>query len=192
MHRFIPIISWVALLAITNAVSAADRKRVLCFGDSITAGGQWVAEVGTHEFIETINAGRPGRKAAQAKKELAVYLDQYPDLDKIILFLGVNDLPARDTRPGDVKVASCVANMSAAIDLALTRFKPEGIILVAPCNVNPDTMNAMNRKKGYHVTPPLLVKIECDYKALAKEKGVLFLSLLNVVSKGNYMDGLHP
>jgi len=108
------------------------------------------------------------------------------------MFLGVNDLPARDKRPGDVKVAACVTNMSEAIDLAMTHFKPKDIILVAPCNVNPKTMSAVNLRKGYHVTPPLLAKLEEEYKALAKNKGIRFVSLLNVVSKENYKDGLHP
>ena len=125
MHRSIPIISLVALLAITNAVSAADHQRVLCFGDSITESGKWVALIGADEATETINAGKGGRKAAQAKADLAGSLAQHAELDKIILFLGVNDLPARDRRPGDIKVAGCVANMSKAIDLALTRFKPQ-------------------------------------------------------------------
>jgi lysophospholipase L1-like esterase/dienelactone hydrolase len=176
----------------TSVVHAADSKRVLCFGDSITAGGQWVAEVGAQGSFETINAGKPGRKAAQAKTELAGYLNQYSNLDKIIMFLGVNDLPARDKRPGAVKVKACVTNMREAIDLALTRFKPEDIVLVAPCNVNPDRMSSVNLEKGYDVTPPLLAKLEIEYKALARKKGVLFCSLLNVVSKENFKDGLHP
>jgi lysophospholipase L1-like esterase len=182
----------ILMLAMTIVINTIDAKRILCFGDSITANGEWVAEVGTHEYIETINAGRSGRKAAQAKKELAGYLEKYADLDKIIMFLGVNDLPARDNRPGDEKIAACVTNMSAAIDLALTRFKPKDIILVAPCNVISDSMNSVNREKGYHITPPLLAKMEKQYKILAKEKGISFLSLLNVVSKENYKDGLHP
>lgn len=187
IHVFIQII-----LAFTIIFNTGYSKRILCFGDSITEYGEWVAEVGKHESFETINAGRSGRKASQAKKELAFYLDKYSDLDMIIMFLGVNDLPARDTRPGDIKVAACVDSMGSAIDLALTRFKPADIILVAPCNVNPDSMSSVNREKGYHITPPLLAKMEKQYKILAETRGIQFFSLLNVVSKENYKDGLHP
>jgi len=67
------------MLVATYAAGAADsKKRVLCFGDSITATGTWVASVGSDPAIETINAGKSGRKAAEAKKPLAVYLKAYP------------------------------------------------------------------------------------------------------------------
>jgi len=194
MNRLAHIISLTTILAITTVVNAEDAapQRILCYGDSITAGGKWVTTVGAHESFVMINAGRNGRKAARAKKDLIPYLEKHSNLDKIIIFLGVNDLPARDKRPGDVKVAGCISNISEAIDLAMTRFQSKEIILVAPCNVNPDTMSTQNRTKGYHVTPPLLAKLEKGYKALAAKKGIRFVSLLNVVSKENYKDGLHP
>ena len=192
MNLFAHMIGLVVMLVMVPVTHAGDAKRILCFGDSITAGGKWVSTVGTYSSFETINAGLGGRKAAQAKEALAGYLAKHLKLDKIIMFLGVNDLPSRDPRPGDVKVAACVTNMSAAIDMALEVFKPKDIILVAPCNVNPDTMNAVIRKKGFDITPPLLAKLEVEYKALAQKKGISFISLLNVVSKNNYKDGLHP
>lgn len=192
MNIIIKTITQILILVLTMFFNPENPTRILFYGDSITANGEWVAEVGKNESIETINAGRSGRKAAQAKEELAPYLNKYADLDVIIMFLGVNDLPARDKRPGDVKVAACADSMSAAIDLALTRFKPENIILVAPCNVNPNTMSDVNLQKGYQVTPPLLAKMEKEFEKLAKVKGIDFFSLLNVVSKENYKDGLHP
>ena len=192
MFKQISILLLALQVASVHAADTNENKRVLCFGDSITAVGEWVARVGTDPGIETINAGKGGRKAAQAKAALADYLKRFSDLDAIIMFLGVNDLPARDKRPGDVKVAACVENMRATVDLALTRFKARDIILVAPCTVNPATMNAVNLKKGYDITPPLLEQMAEAYEALAEEKGLSFISLLNVVSKENYKDGLHP
>jgi acyl-CoA thioesterase I len=192
MSRFLRILFCLVLTGSALSSNTAKAQRILCFGDSITAKGEWVETVGKKTGFETINAGKSGRKAAEAKEALKTYLSMYPDLDKIILFLGVNDLPARDPRPGDVKVAACVANISDAVELALTRFKPKDIILVAPCTVNPTTMNSINREKGYHVTPPLLAKMEKDYQALAEAKGISFLSLFEVVSPENYKDGLHP
>ena len=175
-----------------NPVPAATGRRILCFGDSITQNGGWLATVAESCSVEMINAGRNGRKAAEAKTDLVACLDEHADLDRIIMLLGVNDLPARDKRPGEVKVAACVACMSKAIDFALTRFKPEDIVLVAPCGVNVDNMSEMNLEKGYQVIAPLLARMEVGYRALAFEKGVLFLSLLNVVSQTNLQDGLHP
>lgn len=194
MKEIANIISVSVMLAAHASVAAeasADLK-VLCYGDSITRKGEWVATVGAHKYFATINAGRSGRKAAQAKKQLAPYLKKYQNLDKIIMILGVNDLPARDKRPGDEKVDICTTGMSEAIDLALQYVKPQDIVLIAPCNVNPDTLSSINIEKGFQVTPPLLKKLEESYKALAERKGIRFASLLNVVSKENYKDGLHP
>lgn len=53
-------------------------------------------------------------------------------------------------------------------------------------------MSEVNLSKGYDAAPPLLVQLEAGYKELARKKGVQFLSLLNVVGKDNYKDGLHP
>jgi lysophospholipase L1-like esterase len=95
--------------------------------------------------------------------------------------------------------------MGRAIDRALETLPPKDVILVAPCNVDPETMRqphpsdpAMtarrerNLKKGYDACPPILEQLEVAYQELAREKGVPFLSLLRVVSKENLPDGLHP
>ena len=173
-------------------VKQVHTKRILCFGDSITAYGEWVQEVGNLDSFSTINAGRGGRRAVQARAELAPYLNQYPDLDLLLVFLGVNDLPARDPRPADVKIAECVDSIAAAIDLALHYFEPKDIVLIAPCNVNPALMDSINLAKGYDITPPLLARMEQQYQLLAAKKGISFLSLYPVVHPENYKDGLHP
>ena len=173
-------------------LASDEIPRILCYGDSITHRGTWLSSVENEIDVKMINAGMSGRRAAQAATQLAPYLQQYADLDRIVLFLGVNDLPARDKRPGDEKVAGCVADMNEAIDLALTRFEPNDIILVAPCTVNPETMSSVNLEKGYQVTPPLLEQLEKEYQALAQQRKISFMSLLHVVSKENYLDGLHP
>ena len=180
------------IAATTLHAKDPESRRILCYGDSITAGGKWVKTVDEHKSFEAINAGRAGRRAAWAEKQLKPYLQEHEDLDMIVLFLGVNDLPSRDKRPGDAKVEGCVADMARTIDLAMTRFRPEDIILVAPCGVNPDAMSEVNLKKGYDATLPLLEKLEKEYKALAERKGTRFLSLFHVVSRGNFKDGLHP
>lgn len=166
--------------------------RVLCLGDSITQNGGWVGELDESSQFAIINAGLSGRRASQAREALAAAIAEHPEAERLVLFLGVNDLPGRDPRPGEVKVAEVVRNMESALDLALTRFRRSDIVLVAPCNVNPETMSKVNLAKGYQVTPPLLADLERDYQLLALKKGVWFLSLLRVVSPENYRDGLHP
>lgn len=181
------------ILAVLSCSNKDNVERILCFGDSITAKPDgWVMTVNNSPFYETINCGRNGRRAVGCVSELAPYLEKHSDIDKIMIFLGVNDLPARDKRSADIKVALCVSGIEEAIDLALTRFKSKDIILVAPCGVNPATMSEINLKKGYQITQPILVQLESAFKILAEKKDIQFLSLLNVVSKENYLDGLHP
>jgi len=182
----------VSVSSLISSDPVVASQRILCFGDSITKAGGWVERVGENSAFETINAGYSGRQAQGSEKYLAEYLKKYSDLDQLILFLGVNDLPARDKRPDEEKLSACVNAMEKTIDLALKSFEPKHIILVAPCTVNPKTMSPKNINQGYHLTPPLLMELEARYKGLAQKKGVSFVSLLDVVSSGNYLDGLHP
>ncbi len=51
MIRFVHMIILAAMLALTMVACAADAKpeRILCYGDSITEEGKWVAIVGAHK-----------------------------------------------------------------------------------------------------------------------------------------------
>jgi len=106
--------------------------------------------------------------------------------------LGVNDLPARDPRPDDKKVASCLANIQKALDLALEHFHPGAIILVAPPGIDAEGLDSVNRKKGYASVPPMLKQLEAGLEQLAGANGVQFVSLQNTLRPGQYVDGLHP
>jgi len=187
----------VAILTVAAAIESGETQRILCVGDSITAAkGGWVKKLEAMDGFETLNGGRSGQRATRAKEQLTVALAKAQKAgfkaDRVLLFLGVNDLPARDKRPGDVKVGICVDGMNRAIDLALKHFKPQSIIVLAPCDVNDKEMNKVNLGKGYQKAKPLLVKLEERYRELAKKRGVRFHSLLKVVDQGNYTDGLHP
>jgi lysophospholipase L1-like esterase len=187
--------------------SAAERpQRVLCIGDSITAAdGSWAAIVGEHPEIDTINAGKGGRQTGAAADTFQAAVDAGEDFDRVIFFLGVNNLPGRDPRPADRKLAGCVADMGRAIDLALRTLDPQDVILVAPCSVNPTIMRQpsetdprmsqrreRNLKKGYDICQPILAELEAEYRKLAATKRVRFVSVLEAVSPGNFPDGLHP
>lgn len=190
-HRFGMAAAFALCMAAASATVAQEVQRVLCIGDSITAAADgWVAMVGANDKIDTINAGAGGRQTWRAAETFEKNVQQ--EFDRVVFFLGVNNLPARDTRPMDEKVAICVTTMGQGIDAALTKLKPKDVILVAPCGVNAETMSPLNRAKGYHVCQEGLEKLEVAYKKLAEEKGVQFLSLLHVVSKENFSDGLHP
>lgn len=65
----------LSVLLTVSVSNAAATTRILCFGDSITAKGEWVKSVGRESGVETINADRSGRKAAEAKAALEIYQD---------------------------------------------------------------------------------------------------------------------
>ncbi len=177
---------------IVKVESVESVQKILCLGDSITRADIWVKMVGEHKAFETINGGSGGRRTKEGKKSLIKYLAEYQNLDKLIIFLGVNDLPARIKTSNELKIAGCVKNISELIDYALTKFDKKDILLIAPSGINADIMSEKNKEKGYHIAQPMLEKLEGEYKSIAKEKGVLFMTLLNIVGKENYRDGLHP
>jgi lysophospholipase L1-like esterase len=200
----------ISLFPLAMTASESGKvQTVLCVGDSITAADNgWVKRVGQHAAIDTINAGLGGRRTGAAVEtfEAALTNKAQTPFNRVIFFLGVNDLPARDPAPAKKKVDSCVANMEKAIDAALKRLPKKDIILIAPCGVNAEMMRhppqstnntvavrcERNLKKGYDICQPILEDLETAYRKMAEKKGVQFLSLLKVVSKENYMDGLHP
>ncbi len=197
----------VALMPLAGAAGEDGRPQtVLCIGDSITAADPgWVKLVGQHAAIDTINSGKGGRQTAAAAETFAAAVADGTKFDRVIFFLGVNDLPGRNPAPPDKKVASCVGNMEKAIDAALAKLPPQDVILVAPCSVNAEIMRAppasdprmasrceRNAKKGYDICQPILEQLEQAYRGLAAAKKVRFISLLHVVSPENLPDGLHP
>lgn len=169
-------------------------KQVVCFGDSITHGAEvdgqsWVWFLSKeHPDIDFVNAGRNGRKTAD-KQELIPVLKEYPHADCYMIFLGVNDLK----NGNDSMVNNCVANMKWMISAIRKVNNDAKIILLAPSDINLETMNDINRNKKYNEnTKRSLYKLEKKYKELSDKEHTGFISLLHVVSKVNYADGLHP
>lgn len=168
--------------------------QVVCFGDSITYGAlvdgkSWVYFLSKeHADIDFINEGRSGRKTSD-KAELLPVLNQYPNADYYLIFLGVNDLK----NGNDSLVNSCVANMKWMITEIRKVDGKVKIVILAPSDINLETMNEINVQKKYNGnTKQSLYKLEKKYKELAKEMHTEFISLLHTVSKENYADGLHP
>ena len=186
------IIGCVAAMVITGFRKI--NKQVVCFGDSITYGAQvdghsWVYFLTQdHPDIDFVNAGRSGRKTSD-KAELLPVLKKYPNADDYLIFLGVNDLK----NGNDSMVNSCVENMTWMINEIRKVNSTSKIIILAPSDINLKTMNDINKKKEYNKnTKKSLYKLEKRYKKLAVEQQISFISLLHVVSKPNYADGLHP
>jgi acyl-CoA thioesterase I len=168
--------------------------KVVCFGDSITHGAlvdehSWVwFPSQQHADINFINAGRSGRKTSD-KNELLPVLKEHPDADYYLIFLGVNDL--KDGT--DSIVNNCVSNMKWMIGEIRKVNNKAKIVILAPSDINLETMNEININKKYNEnTKQSLYKLEKRYHVLAKEENTGFISLLHAVSEPNYVDGLHP
>jgi lysophospholipase L1-like esterase len=203
---FVGLVAVVGMHVAGMARGADAVPTILCIGDSITAADRsWAALVGNHPEIDTIKAGKGGRQTGAASETFQQAVDAGEPFDRVIFFLGVNNLPSRDPRPPEQKLAICVQDMGRAIDLALEKLKPADVILVAPCSVNAELMRQpcetdvpttkrreRNVQKGYEICQPILVQLETAYRRLAAEKGLRFVSMLNVVSPENLPDGLHP
>lgn len=191
------VVSLLIIACITAMVITGFRNlhgQVVCFGDSITYGAQvdghsWVYFLSQeHSDVDFVNAGRSGRKTAD-KAELLPVLEKYPKANEYLIFLGVNDLK----NGNDSMVNNCVENMQWMINEIRKVNSEAKIVILAPSDINLETMNEINRKKEYNEnTKRSLYKLEKRYKELAVEQQINFISLLHVVSKPNYADGLHP
>jgi len=191
------LFSLLMITCITAIVITGFRNihgQVVCFGDSITYGAQvdghsWVYFLSKdHPNVDFVNAGRSGRKT-EDKEELLPVLKKYPDANEYLIFLGVNDLKNGD----DSMVNSCVENMQWMINEIRKVNNKAKIMILAPADINLQTMNEINKKKEYNEnTKQSLYKLEQKYKELAASEHTSFISLLHVVSKPNYADGLHP
>ncbi|MCF7803666.1 MAG: SGNH/GDSL hydrolase family protein [Candidatus Marinimicrobia bacterium] len=189
------VLSVIASFAVVVLLISADSQRkVVCFGDSITNGARadgdsWVHYLKQeHPGINWVNAGRNGRKTADRGQLLPV-IENNPDADYFLIFLGVNDL--KDGTKAIV--ASCVENVRWMIEIIRERNAEAEIVLLAPTDINLDTMDSVNVRKMYNEnTKQSLQILESEYRTLAKRRSVEFISLLNAVSPPNYVDGLHP
>jgi acyl-CoA thioesterase I len=201
VNKFIPMNRKLFSLLIITCISAIVitgfrniPRQVVCFGDSITYGAQvdghsWVYFLSQdHSDIDFVNAGRSGRKTTD-KEELLPVLKKYPNANDYLIFLGVNDLKDGN----DSMVNGCIENMQWMINEIRKVNNNAKIVILAPSDINLQTMNEINKSKKYNEnTKRSLYKLEKRYKELAKAQNLAFISLLHVVSKPNYADGLHP
>ncbi|MCW9706583.1 SGNH/GDSL hydrolase family protein [Fodinibius salsisoli] len=168
--------------------------KVVCFGDSITNGAEvngqsWIQYLSQkHPDIDFVEAGQNGRKTAD-KQDIIPVLQAHSNADHFLIFLGVNDL--KDGTPQMVE--QCVKNMRWMIRKVQEANPTTKITILAPSDINLETMAPVNVKKKYNEnTKRSLVQLRDQYRKLADDESVQFWSLLDAVSPQNYVDGLHP
>lgn len=177
----------------TDAQSTGGPEPIyLCFGDSITANGGWIDILNREGLGRFINAGQSGRKAQDMAREFPPALDGHPEAGHLILFIGINDLPSRDPRPGHERIEAAMQGVRFAVDRALERLPARQIHLVTPCGLVPGEMSEVNLGKGYHDALPLLPGYTAELRELAADKGLQVIDLLGELEPEHFRDGLHP
>ncbi len=187
----------------TTMRPAVPRSKVICFGDSITYGlapthgvgdgTNWVDVLETKcATVETINAGRNWRAVtdAEALPALRATLQQHPDVEVVILWLGTNDMIGYTPK----RLPKILAAMERVIDLTRALRPRAKVVLCAPPGINPAMLSEMHTDIcGFDLkTLRHLERLGQAYRALAARKRVHFISLFDAVSPPNFIDGVHP
>lgn len=193
--KFSAAVLFCSVVLISMALISKPHGKIICFGDSITHGAKvdgnswvWILQQKSYLGVTFINEGRSGRKTSD-KKELLPVLKKYPDASYYLIFLGVNDLK----NGNDAMVNNCIKNMQWMIHKIRESNSTAKIVILSPTDININIMTQLNKDKQYNEnTKKALVELEKKYKALAQNEHIGFISLLHIVSKPNYADGLHP
>ncbi len=191
------------LLLLVTTLSSATEK-VLCFGDSITqgtmingrykTGTSWVnlLEDRSGGTLKCINAGRSGRQTKQHSEIDAVLL-QNKKIDRVIFFLGINDIHFGKEQ-NEKNLVDCVKNMDIMVKKARVAYGPNvKITILGSPGINTKTVSPHFRGIGFdencaEITP----RLATAYQAYAVKNGCQFIDLAGVISPQNYGDGLHP
>jgi len=199
--RFFTLFFALALSWASTLHAATKPLKVLCFGDSITAGSHindsfvlknsWVnlLEARSGGTLQCINAGRSGRKTS-GKQQLIPVMKKNPKVDIVILFLGVNDL--RNSKQAVLE--QCVTNTQWMIDKVKANYGAQiKLIVLSSPGIVPEVMSKHFYNMGYNEKEQVMLnKLRPLYKALAKKNDCLFIDLWGVVTSKYYHEGLHP
>lgn len=182
-------------------------KKVLCFGDSNTygfissSGGRYGKDVrwtgvlqkllgaGFNVIEEGCNnrtcfAQNPDGKLFTGIKILPELLT--PDLDFVILSIGVNDLQFQYGR----NLSDFSTGIGALIELVKSKSHSAKIILASPPIIRKNILKSFFAAMFDSESIEKSLKLPEIYEKCAKEKGCIFLDL-NKIVKTSDIDGLH-
>ncbi len=190
-----------ALLLIFAFPTYADTpmpQRVLCFGDSITAGGAlpaaekaslWLltVEKKSEGKLRLINEGKGGRPTASVEEFRAALKKHDGAFDILLISLGTND--SRDI--SEKCVPEAVKNVRRMIELAREKSPKLRVLLVGPANIN---KNALGPTKPIaNEREQKLKDLGEAFKNLATDTQSKFVSLFGAVPDECLLrDGVHP
>lgn len=196
LNKYLLLIGLVLLTA-----RPLHSAQLLCYGDSITQGthidgkytinSSWVnlLQMISADEWTCINAGRSGRKTADIA-ELAPILDQQTQVDGVIYFLGINDLPHEPL----TAINRCLTNTATFIQQIRAKFGPKmPIYILGLPGLDVPNVTAHFKNIGYDQTTHNLVEpLNQAYAKLAKQKHCAFINLYGLLKPQDFTDGLHP
>lgn len=182
-------------------------KKILCFGDSNTFGFipksgerydkdiRWTGVLqnlcgSDYEIIEagcnnrTCFVDNPAGKEFTGYKALPEYLK--PDLDCVILAVGINDLQ-KFFETDEIKIKNGIETL---INFVQTNCKNAKILVISPAKLTDDVLKGYFAFQFDKKSIEKSLKISEIYSKSAKEKGCYFLDLDKIV-KVSPLDGLH-
>lgn len=199
--RFVLVLLLCCLAAQAQSETQAEKAsplplRVLCFGDSITAGSGlpqdekssvWplLVEKYTEGKLQLINEGKGGRPT-NAIKEFQAVLEKHPDIDVMLIALGTND--SRDI--SEKCVPAAVENIRQMIEI-IHKKRNISVLLVGPPNINKEALGPT--KPIANQREQKLQQLNEAFGKLAREKSCIFVSLYGLVLEESLRrDGVHP
>ncbi len=193
-------------LAATTEPVAPLQGKLVCVGDSITAGEpherigrhmSYVDQIRTMATaaqlkLEIINQGRSGWSTQQYLDEAKSIVKAMPaDATVITIMLGTND-----TRFGEnpTEIADrCVTNLRKLIALYHDKAPHARFVILPAPAVYPAKLPAELRRANYNEqTPAKNEAIRNAYIAMAKTDGLQFIDVSSLPKAAHSLEGVHP
>ena len=180
-----------------GCASDGRHPKVVCIGDSITAGEgvkrreSFVSLLAGATQWTTLNQGRSGwSTSTYLARRQAVVAAVPADADMVLILLGTNDLLGGHTETTVPNVASHIDQLT---DLVHQRAPKAEIVLMTPVSVFPSSLSVRLRQAGFDEQAPLFLKRMGDaLRGLARRKGYRAVDLYSAVTADNTLDGVHP
>ena len=193
----------MALIILADAlaspgVSAATRRTVVVFGDSIAAGTGlpeaersqvWVRRVEqlARGRLRMVNEGAGGRWT-DSLKDFDAVLARRPQADILVLALGTNDSADVSGKAPE----RAVQNLREMVLRARRIYGGQlAVLIVAPPNIRKDAL--VRSREAADRRERTLQEMSASFQALAAQLGCEFISLYGVVPDASLAsDGMHP
>ena len=194
------ILYFVIALTYTNA--AEHKKQIVCLGDEVTRGmwreemigngTRWVDILASYDKnTDIINAGVDGMKAGNIEY-LNHILDEYPNAEMYIIYLGINDLKKiKAINPAAVaSVGAKVLRMVRAIKLKAPEAE---ITIIAPQRIYFENASKEQLSNGVGEQSEVLSEmLDGSLAVVAKRENVRFIELIDQIQPQMLADGVNP